>query len=190
VRATPITLMARRHAGYWTALSATDTPAEPSGRSRAVYETLRDHGALFFDELVQQTKMLRAQVEEALGELVTLGLVTSDSFGGLRALIAPAAKAPSYGLRRRRRPVVFGMDDAGRWSLARRAPTPDRAFTEDAVEHVALTLLRRYGVVFWRMLEREADWLPPWRELLKVFRRLEARGDIRGGRFVAGFSGE
>lgn len=190
VRATPITLMARRHAGFWTALSATDAPAEPSGRSRAVFETLRDQGALFFDELVQQTKMLRAQVEEALGELVTLGLVTSDSFGGLRALIAPAPKAPSYGLRRRRRPVVFGMDDAGRWVLARRAPSLDREFTEDAVEHVALTLLRRYGVVFWRMLEREADWLPPWRELLKVYRRLEARGDIRGGRFVAGFSGE
>jgi len=190
VRATPITLMARRHAAFWTALSATDASAEPSGRSRAVFETLRDHGALFFDELLQQTKMLRAQVEEALGELVTLGLVTSDSFGGLRALIAPAVKAPSHGLRRRRRPVVFGMDDAGRWALARRAPAQDRAFTEQAVEHVALTLLRRYGVVFWRMLEREADWLPPWRELLKVFRRLEARGDIRGGRFVAGFSGE
>ena len=190
VRATPITLMARRHAAYWTALAATDMAAEPSGRSRAVYETLRDHGALFFDELAQATKMLRAQVEEALGELVTLGLVTSDSFGGLRALIAPAAKAPSYGLRRRRRPVVFGMDDAGRWSLARRPVQQDAAFHAEAVEHVARTLLRRYGVVFWRMLEREADWLPPWRELLKVYRRLEARGEIRGGRFVAGFSGE
>ncbi len=190
VRATPITLMARRNAAYWSALAATDALAEPSGRSRAVYECLRDHGASFFDELVQATKLLRAQVEEALGELVTLGLVTSDSFGGLRALIAPAVKTPSYGLRRRRRPVVFGMDDAGRWSLARRPASHDAAFTLEAVEHVARTLLRRYGVVFWRMLEREADWLPPWRELLKVYRRLEARGEIRGGRFVSGFSGE
>jgi ATP-dependent Lhr-like helicase len=58
------------------------------------------------------------------------------------------------------------------------------------VEHVARTLLQRYGVVFWRLLEREADWLPPWRDLLRVYRRLENRGEIRGGRFVAGFSGE
>ena len=60
----------------------------------------------------------------------------------------------------------------------------------EAVEHIARTLLRRYGVVFWRLLEREAAWLPPWRDLLRVYRRLEARGEIRGGRFVAGFSGE
>jgi ATP-dependent helicase Lhr and Lhr-like helicase len=59
-----------------------------------------------------------------------------------------------------------------------------------AAEHVASTLLRRYGVVFWRLLAREAGWLPPWRELLRVYRRLEARGEIRGGRFIAGFSGE
>ena len=79
------------------------------------------------------------------------------------------------------------MEDAGRWSLVRRtAAAPDG----DAIEHVARTLLRRYGVVFWRLIEREAAWLPPWRELLRVYRRLESRGEIRGGRFVAGFSGE
>jgi ATP-dependent Lhr-like helicase len=80
------------------------------------------------------------------------------------------------------------MEDAGRWALARR-PRPGQS-TSDAVEHVARKLLQRYGVVFWRLLAREADWLPPWRDLLRVFRRLEARGEIRGGRFVAGFSGE
>jgi ATP-dependent Lhr-like helicase len=84
------------------------------------------------------------------------------------------------------------MEDAGRWALARRArptssETPDAG---EAVEHLARTLLRRYGIVFWRVLEREAAWLPPWRELLHVYRTLEARGDIRGGRFIAGFSGE
>jgi ATP-dependent Lhr-like helicase len=84
------------------------------------------------------------------------------------------------------------MEDAGRWALARRAqPTQSGANTESEVaEHAARTLLRRYGVVFWRLLEREADWLPPWRDLLRVYRRLESRGEIRGGRFVAGFSGE
>jgi ATP-dependent Lhr-like helicase len=119
--------------------------------------------------------------------------VTSDSFGGLRALLAPAdqRRNPAIG-RRRRRSTVFGMDDAGRWSLARRfRPTSSqREAEEKAVEHIAHVLLRRYGVVFWKLLEREADWLPPWRDLLRVYRRLEARGDIRGGRFVAGFSGE
>jgi ATP-dependent Lhr-like helicase len=84
------------------------------------------------------------------------------------------------------------MEDAGRWALTRRAP-PEAAqplAQAGAIEHVARTLLRRYGVVFWRLLAREADWLPPWRDLLRVYRRLEARGEIRGGRFVAGFSGE
>jgi ATP-dependent Lhr-like helicase len=123
--------------------------------------------------------------------LVALGLVTSDSFVGLRALIMPSDKRrASHG--RRRRAVLFGMEDAGRWSLARRirSPRPEASNSNESVEHIARTLLRRYGVVFWRLLEREADWLPPWRDLLRVYRRLEARGDIRGGRFVAGFSGE
>jgi ATP-dependent Lhr-like helicase len=82
----------------------------------------------------------------------------------------------------------LGMDETGRWSLVRTPPTGKA--DADAIEHVALTLLRRYGVVFWRMLERESPWLPPWRELLRVYRRLESRGEIRGGRFVAGFTGE
>jgi ATP-dependent Lhr-like helicase len=82
------------------------------------------------------------------------------------------------------------MEDAGRWALARRARAPSPESAAEATEHLARTLLRRYGVVFWRLLEREADWLPPWRDLLRVYRRLEARGEIRGGRFVAGFAGE
>ena len=86
------------------------------------------------------------------------------------------------------------MDAAGRWSRIARpagaAAAPERALDEETIEHVVRTLLRRWGVVFWRLLAREADWLPPWRDLLMCCRRLEARGEIRGGRFVAGFSGE
>src|SRR5262249_51962857 len=141
--------------------------------------------------------LLRTQVEEALGELVALGLVTSDSFGGLRALLVPSERRkPIAGGRRRRRTEIFGMEDAGRWALARRRKQGDdgapgaEAPSAEAIEHLARTLLRRYGVVFWRLLEREADWLPPWRDLLRVYRRLEARGEIRGGRFVSGFAGE
>ena len=83
------------------------------------------------------------------------------------------------------------MAEAGRWALARRGLADGRAQPEtDAVEHVARALLQRYGVVFWRLVEQEADWLPPWRDLLRVYRRLERVGEIRGGRFVAGFAGE
>jgi ATP-dependent helicase Lhr and Lhr-like helicase len=190
VRTTPITLLARRHAPLWAALSPAPDQAPRSSRAQAVLDCVREQGASFFDEIVDGSGLLRPQVEEALAELVALGLVNSDSFAGLRALLVPAHKRRTMG--RRRRSAGFGMEDAGRWALARRArpaTAPPHA-DAGAVEHLARSLLRRYGVVFWRLLEREADWLPPWRDLLRVYRRLEARGDIRGGRFVAGFSGE
>ena len=112
-----------------------------------------------------------------------------------RAARAARAVGPAKAIcRRTSSPAhrLFGMEDAGRWALARRVRPGEEAAPPkpEAVEHVAHKLLQRYGVVFWRLLEREADWLPPWRELLRVYRRLEARGEIRGGRFVAGFSGE
>ena len=122
-----------------------------------------------------------------LQELVGAGWVNADSFAGLRALITPASKRQNRSSRRGRGAFVGGMDDAGRWALLRRAASEDSAAT---LEHVAMTLLRRYGVVFWRLLEREADWLPNWRDLLRTFHRLEARGEIRGGRFVSGLAGE
>jgi len=195
LRTTPITLVARRHGAHWTSLSPDQDDVEPSFRAQAVADYIEEQGASFFDELVEGTGLLRTQVEEALAELVALGLVSSDSFSGLRALLVPSPeRRPFAGGHRRRRTAKFGMEAAGRWALARRArsamssPPAQAAFEQ--IEHVARTLLLRYGVVFWRLIEREAAWLPPWRELLRVYRRLESRGDIRGGRFVAGFSGE
>ncbi|HEV8680900.1 MAG TPA: DEAD/DEAH box helicase [Stellaceae bacterium] len=187
VRSTPITLLARRHGPLWASLSPMPDHAQASARAQAVLGFIRDNGASFFDELVDGTRLLRPQAEEAVAELVGLGLINSDSFAGLRALLMPAERRKP-----RRRRAVFGMEDSGRWALARR-PRPGSGDAQDpgeAVEHLAHTLLRRYGVVFWRLLEREAAWLPPWRDLLRIYRRLEARGDIRGGRFVAGFAGE
>ena len=186
VRTTPITLLARRHAGLWASLSATADAAALSSRAQNVADCIRQYGASFFDELVEGTGLLRPQVEEALAELVASGVVNSDSFAGLRALLVPADRR---GGGRRRRAALFRIEDAGRWTLARRAQSQPQVKSE-AVEHLARTLLLRYGVVFWRLIEREASWLPPWRDLLRVYRRLEARGEIRGGRFVAGFSGE
>ncbi|HVT53568.1 MAG TPA: helicase-related protein, partial [Dongiaceae bacterium] len=193
VRTTPIALMERRRAVNWMTLAGSEDAPQPSARAQTVLDVLKTHGALFFDELTEMSGLLRPQVEEALGELVSLGLVNSDSFGGLRALLVPAEKRkPFAGAKRRGRVLPFDMENGGRWALMRRpaADSIDAQTRAAAIEHMARTLLRRYGVVFWRMLGREAAWLPSWRELLRVYRRMEARGEIRGGRFVAGFSGE
>jgi len=184
VRSTPIAFIARAHLAHWRAF----TPPLPtrglalSGAARTVHEGLRAWGASFFDELLVETGLLRTQLEEALGELAAWGLVTCDSFRGLRELILPQR------LQRRRHAPAERLADAGRWSLLR----PSAAGEADALshaEHIARVLLRRYGVVFRRLLERETG-LPSWRELLYAYRRLEARGELRGGRFVQGFPGE
>ncbi|MBS0578429.1 MAG: DEAD/DEAH box helicase [Proteobacteria bacterium] len=194
VRSTPIVLLARRNVRLWSSLTRTPDSVHLSGGAQRAAEYLATHGASFFDEISAGTGLLASQAEEALAELVALGIINSDSFAGLRALLVPSdRRKPAMAGRRRRRIALFGMDAAGRWArIARPAPAADgeRALAEETVEHVVRTLLRRWGVVFWRLLAREAQWLPPWRELLMCLRRLEARGEIRGGRFVAGFSGE
>jgi ATP-dependent Lhr-like helicase len=192
VRATPVVLVARRNLRLWSALASGGDPQQLSAGATRIVSYLAANGASFFDELTQGTGLLPSQAEEALAEAVALGLVNSDSFAGLRALLVPAdRRRPAVGGRRRRRLALFGMDAAGRWARVTRATEAgDRALEEETVEHVVRTLLRRWGVVFWRLLAREADWLPPWRDLLMCCRRLEARGEIRGGRFVAGFTGE
>ena len=197
VRGTPIVLLPRRQLAAWYALASDAPQPELSSRAQRVFETLQGQGALFFDELQQDARLLRSELEDALGELVAVGLVNADSFAGLRALLAPAAKRSRSTRQSRGGAFIGGMADAGRWALVRKgAPVPAEAparrpvLDPEALEHIAMTLLRRYGVVFWRLLDREADWLPPWRELLRVYHRLEARGDIRGGRFVAGVPGE
>ncbi len=194
VRGTPIVLLPRRQLPTWYAL-ASDAPApELSSRAQRVLECLNAQGALFFDELQHDAHLLRSELEDALGELVAVGLVNADSFAGLRALLAPASKRSRTARRSRGGAFIGGMDDAGRWALVRKSGAGEEArtpaFDAEALEHIARVLLRRYGVVCWRLLAREADWLPPWRDLLRVYHRLEARGEIRGGRFVAAVAGE
>jgi len=187
VRTTPIALVTRKNWGLWNTLAA--APREEmqlSHGARALFDYFSEHGASFFDDLVAGSKLLRSQAETALGELVSAGLVNADSYSGLRALLIPSDKKRQL-VARRRRVALFGLEDAGRWSLIRKGAAKTDA---EALEQVAEILLRRYGVVFRKVLEREADWLPPWHALLRVFRRLEAQGKIRGGRFVAGMSGE
>jgi ATP-dependent Lhr-like helicase len=152
-----------------------------------VLEVLEERGASFFHELVSASALLVTQVEQGLAELAGSGLVTSDGFAGLRALITPSHKRkPLGGGVRRTRTVPFGIESAGRWS--RLEGNGDEETGRRVLAH-AWVLLHRYGVVFKRLLAREAG-APSWRDLLMAYRRLEARGEIRGGRFVAGMSGE
>ncbi len=187
VRATPIALLARRNQKFWAPLAVEAPPSRLSSGAAAVAAVLSSHGASFFDELAEATRLLPVQVEEALAELVALGLANSDSFAGLRALLLPADRRRGVVARGRRRVSLFGMADSGRWSGVRRVAAESR---ELVTEHVARTLLKRWGVVCWQLSRVEAGWLPPWRELIACLRRLEARGEIRGGRFIAGLSGE
>ncbi|MCW3149126.1 DEAD/DEAH box helicase [Stutzerimonas stutzeri] len=196
VRGTPVVLLPRRQLKAWYTLAA-DAPApELSSRAQRVFDCLCSQGALFFDELQHEAHLLRSELEDALGELVSVGLVNADSFAGLRALLTPASKRSRTARRTRGGAFIGGMADAGRWAVVRKTGPVDEtphgrtSVDPEALEHIARVLLRRYGVVFWRLLAREADWLPPWRELLRVYHRLEARGEIRGGRFVAGVAGE
>jgi len=193
VRSTPIVLLARRNVPLWSALVDQSDPADLTSKAQAVADFMRAHGASFFEEIADHVGMLPAEVEEALAELVAAGLVNSDSFAGLRVLLMPSGrrgKSTSYSGRHKRRLALYGMADAGRWAFVRRSPVPTVERKDEAVEQIVRTLLRRWGVIFWKILTREAAWLPPWRDLLICCRRLEARGEIRGGRFVAGFSGE
>jgi len=191
IRTTPVALFRRERGAIWRSLSAPPdtTDGALSHTAGAVLGVLDERGASFFGDLVNATGLLRTEVEKGLGELVAWGLVTSDSFAGLRALLIPSDRRRPIGagtFRRRGRVAPFGVETAGRWSRVR----PGSVLPEDQLaEAVARQLLRRYGVVFRRVVTREA-LLAPWRDLLRVYRRLEARGEIRGGRFVGGFSGE
>ena len=228
VRSSPVSLFSRENLAHWLVMSTEPGPVEFSPDTKQVFDTLLRGGALFFGEIIKQTGLLPSRVEQALGELTAQGVVTSDSFEGLRALLVPSEKrAPFAGLERKRRhKSVTSVEFAGRWLLlradnrgSRREEAPARksevrsqrsegvqslltpAATiqagderniherENAVEAFARVLLRRYGVMFRRLLERESLNVS-WYELGRAYRRLEARGEIRGGYFVSGVSGE
>ena len=191
VRNTPIALLRRKNFALWSSVFPQPTPtsiSEFSTTTQTVYDYLQTRGASFFTDIVDNTKLLRSQVEEALAELVANGVVVSDSFAGLRALLTPGSRKTQAAARRKHRQPVYEMASAGRWSILQRNPQPN-SNDQSLTEEVAWALLKRYGVVFKRLLEREGMALP-WRVLLRFYHRLEARGEIRGGRFVAGISGE
>lgn len=244
IKTTSITLATRSNLELWQGLLAEHTEAEPvtlsatdlktdqgqandaeqgqimSSKAERILQSLQQHGASFFDELQTRTGLLNSQLEEGLGELVSAGLLTSDSFTGLRALLTPSERK-SHSARRRGRKAMFGVEDAGRWSLLKfqslhpskpaendtsgkllhnassAAPHNNRRIArslwdkldEEQLERLVSIYLQRWGVIIRSVLERESS-APPWRILLTTLRKLELRGTIRGGRFVAGVGGE
>jgi ATP-dependent helicase Lhr and Lhr-like helicase len=180
----PITFFARDDAEWMSPPhSQFSTEAQPglSPQARSVLQFLREHGASFFADIVRATRKLKAEVEAALWELVAVGFITADGFDNLRALIDPKRRA-GQGHGRLARP----RDSVGRWSLLFHGEAGDH---NARMEAICWMLLKRYGVVFRELLARESI-LPRWREVLIALRRLEDRGEIRGGRFVSGFVGE
>jgi ATP-dependent helicase Lhr and Lhr-like helicase len=252
VKTTPIAIMSRANLDIWQAMAraqlkeADEGPRKtrvgqdaPSGKTfsntaQRIEADLLTNGASFFDQIQSRSGLLKAQLEEGLAELVGAGRLNSDSFTGLRALLTPAAKKQSAHRRRRRSPM-FGVEEAGRWSLLETfAPRPaDTADTDamttarteteaentrrspatpaiirqprasrpnnsrsgwdvlddDQLERLISIYLNRWGVLFRSIIEREL-LAPPWRVLLRALRRLELRGTVRGGRFIAGVGGE
>jgi ATP-dependent Lhr-like helicase len=184
-RSAPLSFVLREELPSWIE----PLPAEADLRSQLspiagdVLRVLERAGASFLSDLQRATGHLTAQVEEALWELVANGLVTGDGLAGLRSLLQPADLRRRAARARGRRP---GFGPLGRWAVLRR----ESAGTESEIAVIAARqLLRRYGVVVRELLARETR-MPAWRALLKVYREMEARGEIRGGRFVDGFIGE
>jgi ATP-dependent Lhr-like helicase len=194
-RATPVTFAQRPDLAWLLQAARGDAPApEPAhGAGRDVLDALRENGAMFHAQLGQATGRLPVEVEEGLWDLVARGIVTADGFQAVRSLLSARQawkRRHRHDQRTRlggRRAPTWRQGGEGRWSLL---PVPGPTDDPDGLaEQVAGQLLARWGVVFWDLMARENLALP-WRELVWALRRLEARGLVRGGRFVTGFAGE
>ena len=205
VKSTPMTIATRQNLDLWQALAR--APVDDSEQitlgavAERIRQDLQQHGASFFDQVQSRTGLLRTQLEEGLAELVSAGRVCSDSYTGLRALLTPNHKKAGGSSRRGRR-AMFGVEDAGRWSLLDTFEFPQATeegnkrpsrhwdvLDEEQLERLVAIYLQRWGVVSRSVIDREA-LVPPWRVLLLTLRKMELRGVVRGGRFIAGVGGE
>jgi ATP-dependent Lhr-like helicase len=182
IKTTPICFANRPNLSTWLGTARSEKIDNLRHPAREVLELLGSQGALFFDEVRVRTGLLEDHVEQGISELVARGLLTSDSFVGLRAFLVDSKFKSS---RRRSRRELFTMQMAGRWSIL---PEPPEDRTSESLMDIARTLLRRYGVVFRKLSAHEG--CAPWRDLVRVLRTMEARGETRGGRFVGGAWGE
>lgn len=174
IKSTPINIITRSNNPLWQTLHATDD----LNVTNNVYDDLQQHGASFKADIVSRTGQLPVQVDENIAELIAAGLVTNDSFAGLRQLLLPHHK------RKRHR---VGFTHTGRWSLM--TTHQQNELNDEMLEQLISIYLNRWGIISRKVLERESN-APPWRNLVRVLRRLELQGQIRGGRFIAGIHGE
>jgi ATP-dependent Lhr-like helicase len=195
VAATPIAIVPRATADFWNVRSM-ENCGVPSSLADKVLRALTQQGAMFTADLERVTGLMSTQLEQALAELVARGLVTSDGFSPLRWLIRPESEKRRQQKRLKRLRSTAGAGLLGRWSIssacrAERDRGTEREMFPDQARLASLceALLRRYGVLFRAVMERES-LVPPWRYLLRYLRRMEDRGEVYGGRFVDGFSGE
>ncbi|MCA9012883.1 MAG: DEAD/DEAH box helicase, partial [Planctomycetaceae bacterium] len=197
-RVAPISIFLREDLPWLSARAPVTDIEGISSPAEQVLEILTSRGAMFGTDLQTETRMLRDHLDDALGELVSRGLITADGIAGLRALIAEKQPASRRSNRGRAERIRVTRAAIGRWSAARPLSGPGlNSISEDTSERPASgittewawQLLRRWGIVFRDLLSAE-DGAPTWFELLQIFRRLEARGEIRGGRFITGVAGE
>ena len=200
IKSTPVSLLVRSNQDIWKVLAETQTAdnrAEGlSDSANRIEADLLAFGASFLDQIQSRTDLRKSQLEDGLAELVSLGRVCSDSFTGLRALLTPNQNRSSVSIKGSRK-AMFGLEDAGRWSLlqtstgANAQPNPrgEAGLDDEQMERLAIIYLQRWGVVFRALIEKES-LAPPWRPLLAVYRRMELKGTVRGGRFISGVGGE
>jgi ATP-dependent Lhr-like helicase len=186
-RSMPISLALREDLPWLLSTERPDVSGIAGSGAQEVLNALRCKGALFFQDLKALTGLLPSQLEEALRELAALGLVSSDTFAAVRAIEGSASKVRSLPRRYRSTNVHRPSSPIGRWSLFPGAVDPSER--DERLDRWCRQLLARYGVVFRDLLAREAS-APPWWELVRVLRRLELRGEVRGGRFIARVAGE
>ena len=186
-RVTPISLVLRGDLSWLLPAKREISIGIARWDAQAVYEALKSHGALFFNDLLSLTNLMPSQLDDALRELAALGMVTADGFAAIRA-VGVKSKHATGRRRRKTRSGQRGPDaHIGRWSLF--PPFVQNIETDVRTEKWAWLLLNRYGVMFRDLVGRES-LAPPWGELARAYRRLEMRGEIRGGRFVSGVGGE
>lgn len=190
VKGTPLNVVQRSNLDLWEAIGGAAAAAEGlSSSAQLILQLLQQKGASFFNDLCRYSSLLPAQAEQALAELVSAGLVTSDNFVGLRALLTPDSHKLRVGRNERRR-AIYGIEDAGRWSLLSHGhATEGDELNEEQLRRLIQVYCKRWGVLTRRVLENEST-APPWRVLLRQLRVMELRGEIRGGRFISGIGGE
>jgi ATP-dependent Lhr-like helicase len=176
----PITFFIREECDWLPARKSEFNESGLTELAKEVFAYLKKHGALFFSDIVKSIGRLKLEIENALWELVAAGLITADGFDNLRALIDVRRRLD------KRRRLLSLRYSTGRWSILH---VPESFDTQKQIEGACWMLLNRYGIVFRDLIMREKN-IPSWRELLFTFRRMEDRGEIRGGRFVSGFLGE